>query len=368
MNDFNDNVPMPIEEIEAHLALVEADRFADSGEWDAALDRLSAAFDELPHPEVSYDLAVRMANIAIEAHRPDVARHAALTALAINIDSEQSVDALLTLGHAMSDLGEHDAALELYEAAREYFVAGDDLPGVAHVDMNVAIIYNEQHRTDEALELLEWSAVVFADHECWDDLAACRVNFVAALRHAKRFDEAAAMATDAINSSRLLGDQLQLANALFNGANVDLDMDCWEPARVGFIEAMEIYRKLNLPTEHADCLDALGVIGRHDGLLDYAAAMHTEAIRLYEGKYHDVDQAAARYNLAITQFHLGRFADARATATLAGGVLGSSLDPSLVIAAAAEALGDTAEAARLRAAFLERHGQEEFDDEVKAIS
>jgi tetratricopeptide (TPR) repeat protein len=295
-----------------------------------------------------------------------VAKNAALVALKLRnrFDLPMSIDAMLPLAYAMSDLGEHELAVEIYETVRELCVASGDRAGMAHVDMNVAIVLTEQDRADEAIELLESAAAVFREHRLDEELAACRTNLVSALRQAGRLDDATEMALVLVRDCRALGDRRGLADVLVNGANVDRDADRWEEARERYIEAMEIYRKLNLPTEQADCLDALGVIGRHDGLLNFAADMHAEAIRLYEGRRHEGDKAIAHYNLAITQLRMGRFADAYVNAKLATGVHGSTLDPAVVMAAAVDVIGDRSEADRLRTEFIERNGIECFNKEL----
>jgi tetratricopeptide (TPR) repeat protein len=350
--------------------LIEADAFADTAAWDAGLARLSDAFDRLANPTIGHGLAVRAAQLAIEAHRPDVAKSAALVALKLcnRFDLPMDIDAMLPLAYAMSDLGDHDLAVEIYETVRDLFVASGDFAGMAHVDMNVAIVLTERDRADEAIELLNSAANVFREHRLDEELAACRTNLISALRITDRLDDASDVALVLVRDRRAVGDRRGLADALVNGANVDRDADRWEAARERYIEAMEIYRKLNLPTEQADCLDALGVIGRHDGLLDFAAKMHSEAIRLYEGRHHEADKAAAHYNLAITQLQMGRFADAFANAKLATGVRGSNLDPAVVMAAAVDVIGDRTEADRLRTEFIERNGIECYNKELKLLT
>lgn len=108
----------------------------------------------------------------------------------------------------------------------------------------------------------------------------------------------------------------------------------------------------------------LGVVARHDGLLEFAEQMHLEALRLYDGRHKPVDEAFARFNLANTYIHVHRFAEAIALCDIVTGVGGTDLDPGMVEAAGLDGLGEAKEADRLRAEWLERHGAEYYEQEL----
>lgn len=95
--------------------------------------------------------------------------------------------------------------------------------------------------------------------------------------------------------------------------------------------------------------------------------MHLEALRLYHGRNHPVDEALARYNLAIIYVHMGRFAEAIPLCDLATDVSGTDLDPGVVKAFALDGIGEHAAADQLRAAWLERHGQKHFDNALTVL-
>lgn len=149
---------------------------------------------------------------------------------------------------------------------------------------------------------------------------------------------------------------------MYNRSNVLQDLDRREAAREGFIEALELYRRLDLPTEQADCLDTLGCIARHDRLLDFAEKMHLAAQRLYAGCHHPVDEAICRYNLAITYIHVGRYPEAIEYCDMTANVATTSVDARGVKAYALDALGESSEAAQLRTAYIQQHGLETFHE------
>ncbi|BAN04414.1 tetratricopeptide repeat protein [Ilumatobacter coccineus] len=302
-------------------------------------------------------------------HQPREAVELAREALALAEANSEVMpsDAMLHLGYALSDLYESEAALDCYRLVRDRFVVENDVAGLAHVDMNMAIALGQLGRHDEAVELLERASVVFEERGIGHEIDACRINLVPALRSAGRHDDAMRVGRLAVDDLREVEEPRRLADALTNLAHCERRHGDVEAARVALIEALDLYRKLGLPTEEADCLDALGVIARNEGLLDFAASMHTQAISMYEGRDHDVDQAVARYNLAITEVWRGNHAAALDAARLATGVPGSSLDPAMVEAAALDGLGRRVEAAEARAGFIERQTEECVADELTLL-
>ena len=309
----------------------------------------------------SYDLVV--------AHRPATAAATAREALALAEANEDTVptEALLFLGYALSDLHDHDAALDSFRLARDRFVVEQHRWGLANVDMNVGIVLAHLGRHDEAIELLEQASAVFTERGDQADVDACRINLVSALRAAGRRDEALAVGRQAVESARNANDQRLLADALTNWANGLVDPIDIETARVAYIEALDLYRKLHLPTEEAVCLDALGVLARRDGQYDFAASMHAQAISMYEGRDHAVQQAIARYHLAITEVWRGNHVAALREALLATGVDRAMLDPAMVVAAALDGLGRTTAAAFERAGFVERRSEQCFASELDKL-
>jgi tetratricopeptide (TPR) repeat protein len=335
--------------------------------WPKALAALSTVVDRIDDPVAERRCLLHAAHLAIRWEEPMAAQIAAHLAVNIEERDDTSVDALLLIGHAFSDLGDSEMAMQLYETCRHELVRHDDIGGVAYVDMNIAIVRNGLGEHERAIDMFNDAAVVFDRAGDDDGLVACWSNLVAALRGAGRTNEALVVADRVVDLRRRDGDDLAVAMALVNRANVLVGLDEWEPAREGFIEALEINRRLGLVTEQADCLDALGTIARHDGLLEFAEQMHGEALRLYAGRDHPVDEAIARYNLAITSVHMGRFAEAVSLCDLATDVAGTDLDPGAVKAAALDGLGETRQADSLRSAWIERHGESAFANESKRL-
>ena len=233
--------------------------------------------------------------------------------------------------------------------------------------MNVAIVHNALGAHELAADMYADAAATFDDLGATDSLLACWGNWVSALLGAGRPQEALLLAHRVVELRREGTDELLVAHAVFNRARIFADLEDWEPAREGWLEALETYRRLGLPTEQADSLDALGVVARHDGLYSFAEQMHLEALRLYAGRHHPIDEAEARYNLAITYLHMGRFAEAIPLCDLATGVSGTDLDPGMAKAAALDGLGESADADRLRADWLERHGAEHYADALRLL-
>ncbi len=204
------------------------------------------------------------------------------------------------------------------------------------------------------------AAATFDDIGATGSLLTCWGNMASAVLGAGRPHEALLLADRVVELRRAETDELLTAHAVFNRARVFAALDEWEAARAGWIEALEAYRRLGLPTEQADSLDMLGVVARNDGLYDFAEQMHLEALRLYAGRHHPIDEAHARVNLAVTHLHQGRYAEMLPLCELATGVSGTDLDPGMVQAAALDGLGDHKAADRLRAEWLERHGPGHF--------
>jgi len=309
------------------------------------------------------------AHSLIDCHRPREAMVSARSALALAEQHEVIMPsgAMLHLGYALSDVHDNDGALGCYQLARDRFVVKGDVTGIAHVDMNIAIVLTQLDRHDEAVELLEEASAVFAKRGAADELDACRVNLTSALRGAGRFAEAVEVGRQAVEAVRQAGDARRLPDALSNMADAELGNGNREAARVAYIEALDLFRKLGLPTEEADCLDGLGVIARQDGLFDFAASMHAKAITMYEGRDHDVDQAVARYNLAITELWRCNYGVALREALLASKFPVTVLDPAMVVAAALDGLGRRGEAAVSRAGFVERQGADGVEREAASL-
>jgi tetratricopeptide (TPR) repeat protein len=325
---------------------------------DEAHERSCEAFNRRLNGEI--DRLVNDARELIERHQPLEAMVLARSAIAIAEEHElfMPAGAMLHLGYALSDLYESEAALDCYQLARDRFVVEGDVQSIAHADMNVAIALTQLDRQDEAVALLEQASAVFAEFGPTDEFDACQTNLTFALRGAGRVDEAVVVGRQAVAAARASGGGRRLPDALTNTADAELLQGNREMARVALIEALDLYRKLDLPTEEADCLDLLGVIARQDGLLDFAASMHAKAISMYEGHDHYVDQAVARYNLAITELWRGNNGVALREALLASDAPVTALDPAFVVAAALDSLGRRAEAATARAGFVERQGED----------
>ena len=127
---------------------------------------------------------------------------------------------------------------------------------------------------------------------------------------------------------------------------------------------MESYRHVNLPTEVADSISALGSIARMDGLFDFAIAMHGEAIRVYQEGRLQIEESIARYQLAKTLLRAGHFEAAASEGLQATGVLGSDVDGRVVAATAMDRLGRQKEGDVLRQQFANSLGAEMLAEEI----
>jgi hypothetical protein len=117
---------------------------------DDALERaLSDAFGH------SVDSAInRLINEAhrlVECHRQREAMVSARSALALAEQHEVIMPpgAMLHLGYALSDVFDNDGALDCCQLARDRFVVERDVAGIAHVDMNIAIVLTQLDRHEQ---------------------------------------------------------------------------------------------------------------------------------------------------------------------------------------------------------------------------
>jgi tetratricopeptide (TPR) repeat protein len=359
--------PRDGEQIKMHRFLRRVDELGDGAMWPAALGALAAVVQRTDSDKAKARCFLEAARIAVRWEEPVVARAAGIAALELGDEDDDHIDVLLQLGYSASDLGESDLAFEVYAVCRRHMERIGDRGGVAHVDMNVAIVHNGLGRHELAAGLHADAAATFDELGDTDDLLSCWSNMVGSVLDAGRPREALLLADRVVELRRSGSDELLTAHAVFNRSRIFFDLEEWEPAREGWIEALETYRKLGLPTEQADCLDVLGSVARHDGLLEFAEQMHLEALRLYAGRHHPVDEAQARENLAVTYIHMGRYAEAIGLCDLATGVSGTDLDPGMAKAAALDGMGDTKAADRLRSEWLERHGVEYYEQALSRL-
>lgn len=362
--------PLDGDELRTGTFLRRACELGEDASWPIALGALATAFDRAERCSAKQRCALEAARLAVRWEQPATARIAGTMALELAAESDQAdadVDAMLHLGYALSDVGESAMAYDVYASCRRVFEERHDVGGVAHVDMNVAIVHVHEGEAELAIEMYTSAAQVFDRLGDTSGLLACWNNLIGALRSVGKPSEALVVGNRLVDRHRESGDRLLTAHAICNRANALADLEEWELAREGRIEALETYRKLGLPTEQADCLDGLASIARHDGLLDFAEQMHLEALRLYEGRHHPIDEAICRYNLAITCVHAGRFAEAIPLCDLATDVGGTDIDPGVVKAAALDGVGDHKQADRLRAEWLERYGQDALDKVLKVL-
>lgn len=332
--------------------------------WHVALGAWLALHDRCDNDADRITCLVNAAAHASRWEQPLVALAAGRAAFEL---SGPDPEVLMPMAFAAGDLGRSDEALELYATCRRQFVDGGRPVDVAWVDMNIALVHKGLGHNELAVDMLTAAAECFEDACETGMLGACRLNLVNALLACRRLDEALEMADVVVERERESGSALMIAHAVYNRARVLRSKGDLEGAREGWIEALESYRKLDLPPKQADCLDVLGSMACEEGLFDFAVQMRLEALRLYAGGNHPIDEAMARYSLAVTYVRMGRYVEAIEMCDLATGVGGTDLDPGLAKAAALEGLGDGAEAERLRAAWLDRHGQESYDETIASL-
>ena len=282
-------------------------------------------------------------------------------------DEQFDADDLLELGHAMSDLGRGDEALDYYVAAGESFAEVDDLEGAALVDMNIGIVALHAGQYDKALDLLAAAAEVFVDDPDPENLHACWLSIGPALRGLRRFDESRILTERLVEARREASDAELLGHALVNLGNLLGETDDTAAARECYLEALSLYRNLGRPGDEAVCLSSLGALARGDGQLDLAASLQARAIDSFAEAGRPCDVAIARYGLAITCLHLHRWAAAKELAELATGVPGTVVDPGLVLSVALDRLGDAEGAERERLGFHERNDEAAIAEELEVL-
>ncbi|MEU3186343.1 BTAD domain-containing putative transcriptional regulator [Streptomyces sp. NPDC006923] len=177
------------------------------------------------------------------------------------------------LGHARTQRGEHNEALDHLNLALSLSEQTDDIAGQAHV-----------HRT------LGW-----AWEQCGDDERA--------LHHA----------IQALRLYQTLDNPVWQANQLNAVGWMHAQLGRYPEALSYCEQALALFRKDGRPGDEASTLDSLGYIAHHTGRYPDALDHYRQALTLVRGLGNPHDEADTLTNLGETYHAMGRSAEARDT-------------------------------------------------------
>ena len=117
----------------------------------------------------------------------------------------------------------------------------------------------------------------------------------------------------AVSLIRQTGSHAELVNALGKLGHIEMDLDCWDEARVVYEEAVNICRENGDSLGMAHKIRHLGDVHRHAGREDDARACYQEAVSLYRSHKQPpkCDLANAVRMVAIAEEELGHVDQAK---------------------------------------------------------
>ncbi len=296
--------------------LEEASQATEAGE----LDRARKLFNQ----------ALRSAE---EAHDPELLREVELSYANWLADQEDTVEACRYVRRAYSSaqewqdqpmqaraaslygwlehVQEHEArALDLLDEARSLFTSIGDSSGLAGVLSNLALVYSDLERTDEALACYREMAEHFESQGDADSLARTTANISGLLRAEGDFDAALAGFEDALEAFELLEQSSDVAITLGNMAGVyrargevETALDYYDRALKRFEEADDVLGQAYTVGNIAD-------IKRAQGRYEEALKDYGEVRRRFEELEQPSNAAVATAKSADTLHARGDDADA----------------------------------------------------------
>lgn len=217
----------------------------------------------------------------------------------------------ITAGNDLSDEGRYEEALASYDAAAELLEQRPDPLTFATLQMEYGITLERTERHHEAREHFERALVGYLEVGTAEDVARLRQNLGNCLQNLGEHEGAVLTHRQAQDTWRLLGNERGVADCEVNIANtLTADPAHWDDALERYRSARAAYVRLGLPTEVADCDDAIGWILAERGRFDEARALQLTARSIYIE--HDVvrELAHCERNLGHTELHAGNHAEA----------------------------------------------------------
>jgi tetratricopeptide (TPR) repeat protein len=216
------------------------------------------------------------------------------------------------------DFGEQQAALPLFDEAREIFAAAGDRSGVARVhNMLGAALYNQHGDLVKARREFEASLAIQRDIGDPNGAALSLMNLASIRADEGDAQGARASYQEALAGFRETGDRPNQKLLLFNLATVQEDLGDLPAAKKALDESLEIARKLDSPPGTADALYGLASLQVMTGELAAARRSAEEALAIQEKHEMPTDAAMTRNTLADILLEQGHVDDAERTARAA---------------------------------------------------
>jgi tetratricopeptide (TPR) repeat protein len=121
------------------------------------------------------------------------------------------------------------------------------------------------------------------------------------------FEEAAALARQALSLGIDVEHEPEIATALFNQANALRNQGDYREAIDMYEQAAAIFERLDDQRRLADCLNRMGAALNHVGAFVRAQALVTRSLAIRRGLEDKVGTSYSLINLAISHYYMGRF-------------------------------------------------------------
>lgn len=206
---------------------------------------------------------------------------------------------LNTIASGFTMLGEHQDAVDLYEFILELYQDEPDHPGIAVITFNAALAYYQLGNVERALLLCR--RAIELDRQLGDWRGEARSQFLLAdvldvLRDERGIFEALhqAVALAETHDSRFLQAQTLSKLAHYSARYID-----WEQAEPLYSQAIAVWRSLGDEENLAAALFNYAVLLEETGRLAQALELAQESLRIYE---RDAIYLAERVRHAIAEW------------------------------------------------------------------
>ncbi len=253
------------------------------------------------------------------------------------------------VGCCLAELGDYEAAIDAFKAARALDLGRDDkgfegYDGLLLARTELRLGRHADAASTLALALPKLGQAVDRDHEC--DARLVLVEARLALNEpAKAAPEAARAAALAVE----IGDTRRLADAWHALGRSDVALGKLGPALMRLQDARDSFREADRPAELAEATNALADLSYRLGRRDRAAAQFEEAAALHAKLGDTAAEADDRLDLASVRLDLHDAGAAARDATLArDGFLAADDErnaiEAMVVLAKAQSLGTSRDA------------------------
>jgi len=218
---------------------------------------------------------IRLANAALRVGRPRTARRlcqkARTLAVRLHLPRIEGL-ALWGLGELAWSAGDLSEAMELMRAARDAFEKSEDLFNFAEVSANLAALYQDQGKSDQALAAARQAVQVMDGLGHLRGRSRANQELAHILRQRGDLDEAARAAQQALHDAAAAGDRYRRALALVEFGRVAARRGQRSQALRHLGEARRLLRALKVSDAAAEVERDLGLV--RQGLTPEAEAAH----------------------------------------------------------------------------------------------